>query len=120
MNKKAIILRTNEGLITDLIEIKTFTNETEFINLEKKAKENKEELIAKENKIKELNDDWFISNVSLLNIENEILRNHIKALIGEIDEETCTTNNDKLESEKTTIKERLEQLTKERNYYGLE
>lgn len=120
MNKKVIILKTNEGLITDLIEVKTFTDEIEFLNLEKKAKENKANLIAKENKIKELNDDWFTANVSLLNVENEILRNHIKALIGEIDEETCTTNIDKLENEKTIIKEHLEQLIKERNYYGLE
>ena len=120
MNKKVIILKTNEGLITDLIEVKTFTNEVEFLNLEKKAKENKAELVAKENKIKELNNDWLNTNVSLLNAEHEILRNHIRALIGEIDEDTCTTNIDKLESEKTNIKEHLEHLTKERKDYGLE
>lgn len=43
MNKKAVVITTN-GVITDVIEVKTFVTPEEYITFVKKAKENKAKL----------------------------------------------------------------------------
>lgn len=120
MNKKVIILTNDEGVITDLLEIKTYTDESNFLSVEKKAKENKAKLLTKEKRINELNKKWFNDNVELLKLENEILKNHIRALTGELTDEECESANLVLSDKIETLKSELEQLNKERKDYGLE
>lgn len=56
MNKKAVVITTN-GVITDVIEVKTFVTPEEYIDFIKKAKENKakleQERLEAENEYKE-------------------------------------------------------------------
>lgn len=86
MNKKAVVITTN-GVITDVIEVKTFVTPEEYINFVKKAKENKAKLEqerleaeeAKENKIKE--------DIKDLEYFYKMLWLDVKLLRGEITEE---------------------------------
>lgn len=86
MNKKAVVITTN-GVITDVIEVKTFVAPEEYLTFVKKAKENKAKLEqerleaeeAKENKIKE--------DIKDLEYFYKMLWLDVKLLRGEITEE---------------------------------
>ena len=83
MNKKAVVITTN-GVITDVIEVKTFVTPEEYLSFVKKAKENKakleQERLETESAYKKSVDDQFgeiIKGFNFLSLEVDLLRGKI-------------------------------------------
>ena len=83
MNKKAVVITTN-GIITDVIEVKTFVTPEEYLSFVKKAKENKAKLeqqrLESESAYKKSVEDQFgeiIKGLNFLSLEVDLLRGKI-------------------------------------------
>lgn len=85
MNKKAIVI-TENGLITEVLELKTFTDELDFAKICKEAKENKAKLEAEKKAVEQWNQNALNETLKCLErkVHNQELE--IKLLKGEIDE----------------------------------
>ena len=119
MNKKAIVL-VNEGLITDVLELRSFTNEDEYLKLLREACHNKTEFLKKkENKA---TDQRLIVETKLEIDEIDILmlKDEIKLLKGELPESAYNNDIELLSERKEKLFTKLEHLIQEKKQYELE
>lgn len=119
MNKKAIVL-VNDGLITDVLELRSFTNEDEYLKLLREARYNKTEFLKrKENKatVQRLITE---TKLEIDEIDILMLKDEIKLLKGELPESAYNNDIELLSERKEKLFTKLEHLIQEKKQYELE
>lgn len=119
MNKKAIVL-VNDGLITDVLELRSFTNEDEYLKLLREARYNKTEFLKrKENKatVQRLITE---TKLEIDEIDILMLKDEIKLLKGELPESAYNNDIELLSERKEKLVNKLEHLIQEKKQYELE
>ena len=119
MNKKAIVI-VEDGLITKVLELKTFTSELDFKKICDTAAQNERAHSEALRKQTELKDAFHKANSHKQDLLISYLTNEIKLLKGEISDEEYEEINRNTSSLLEECESRLQQLESEARKYGLD